>query len=169
MSEYFIRLATLLGTDFPEKLPVLGYIAKNVGVRQWRETWNDNAVVISAEAVIDAAISWEKGGFQFSVGNAVGGQTFFRLEIADDRSSLLTAIADRGEEMAGVTDPPPRDGLQIFARADSPLTPSRITSCMTSTCAFVCRRITPSKGREKATGSPRSPISRRKSPSCAAR
>ena len=76
LSEYFIRLATLLGTDFPEKLPVLGYIAKNVGVRQWRETWNDNAVVISAEAVIDAAISSEKGGFQFSVGNAVGRQTF---------------------------------------------------------------------------------------------
>jgi hypothetical protein len=50
LSEYFIRLATLLWTDFPEKLPVLGYIAKNVGVRQWRETWNDNAVVISAEA-----------------------------------------------------------------------------------------------------------------------
>ena len=126
MSEYFIRLATLLGTDFPEKLPVLGYIAKNVGVRQWRETWNDDAVVVSAEAVIDAAISWEKGGFQFSVGNAVAGQTFFRIEIASDRSSLLTAIADRGEEMAGIVDPPPREGLQIFARADSPLAPSRI-------------------------------------------
>lgn len=126
MSEYFVRLATLLGTDFPEKLPVLGYIARNVGVRHWRETWNDTAVVISAEAVIDAAISWEKGGFQFSVGNAVDDQTILRIEIASDRSSLLTAIADRGEEMAGVTDPPQRNELQIFARADSPLLPSRI-------------------------------------------
>ena len=126
MSEYFVRLATLLGTDFPEKLPVLGYIARNVGVRQWRETWNDTSVVISAEAVIDAAISWEKGGFQFSVGNVIDDQTVFRIEIACHRSSLLTAIANRGEEMAGITDPPQRDGLQIFARADSPLIPSRI-------------------------------------------
>jgi hypothetical protein len=126
VSEYFIRLATLIGTDFPEKLPVLGYIARNVGVRHWHETWNDTSVVVSAEAVIDAAISWEKGGFQFSVGNAASDQTFFRIEIASDRQSLLTALADRGEEMAGVTDPPPREGLQVFARADSPLAPSRI-------------------------------------------
>ena len=82
--------------------------------------------MISAEAVIDAAISWEKGGFQFSVGNVIDDQTVFRIEIACHRSSLLTAIAYRGEEMAGITDPPQRDGLQIFARADSPLIPSRI-------------------------------------------
>ena len=169
MSEYFIRLATLLGTDFPEKLPVLGYIAKNVGVRQWRETWNDNSVVVSAEAVIDAAISWEKGGFQFSVGNAVGRQTFFRLEIASDRSSLLTAIADRGEEMAGITDPPPNTRACRSSRAPTARSHRRGSSCMISTCAFVCRKITPSKERRKATGSSRSLTSRRRSPSCAAR
>lgn len=126
MPEYFIRLATLIGTDFPEKLPVLGYLAKNVGVRQWRETWNGDNAVISAEAVLDAEASWEVGGFRFSFGDPSGGQTSFRLEVASDRNSLLTSIADRGEEMAGITNPPPREGLQIFARADGPISASRI-------------------------------------------
>jgi hypothetical protein len=126
MSEYYIRLDTLLGTDFPEKLPVLGYLAKNLGVRQWRETWNADATVTSAEAVLDGEIAWEVGGFRFSFGDPAGGQTAFRLEIASDRKSLLTSIADRGEEMAGITNPPPREGLQIFARADGPPSASRI-------------------------------------------
>jgi hypothetical protein len=126
LSEYFIRLATLLGTDFPEKIPLLGSLAKRIGVRHWRETWNDDATVTSAEAVLAEELAWEVGGFRFAIGNASGGETAFRLEIASDRNSLLTTIADRGEEMAGVTDPPPRDGLQIFARADGPPSASRI-------------------------------------------
>jgi hypothetical protein len=126
MSEYFIRLSTLLGTDFPEKLPVLGQLARRVGVRQWRETWNANATVVSAEAVLDGELAWEVGGFRFSVGDASGGETAFRLEIASDRNSLLTSIADRGEELADITDPPPSDGLQIFARADGPPSASRM-------------------------------------------
>jgi hypothetical protein len=113
LSEYFIRLATLLETDYPEKLPILGYIAKNLGVRQWRETWNDNAVVVSAEAVIDAAISWEKGGFQFSVGNAVGGQTFFRLKIASEPqlAAHCRRRVDPRELACSGRRPPPRSRL----------------------------------------------------------
>jgi hypothetical protein len=126
VSEYFIRLSTLLGTDFPEKLPVLGYLAKNIGVRQWRETWNDDATVTSAEAVLDGELFLEVGGFRFSIGNPSGGQTAFRLEIASARNSILTSFADRAEETAGITDPPPRDGLQIFARSDGPPSASRI-------------------------------------------
>lgn len=126
MYDYFIRLATLIDTDFPEKLPVLGYLAKNIGVRTWRETWNEGAAVVSAEAVLDTEIAWELGGFRFSIGDPSGGQTVFRLEIASDRNSILTAIADRAEEMEGVTNPATRDGLQILARADGPVPASRI-------------------------------------------
>src|SRR5262249_2872520 len=123
---YFIRLATLIGTDFPEKLPVLGYLAKNIGVRTWRDTWNEGVAVVSAEAVLDTEIAWEVGGFRFSIGDPSGGQAVFRLEIASDRNSILTAIADRAEEMEGVTNPVPRDSLQILARADGPVPVSRI-------------------------------------------
>src|SRR5262245_48794140 len=127
LSEYFIRLATLIGTDFVEKLPLFGYLAKRVGVRQWRDTWNDDAAVVSAEAVLEGEIVLlDKGGFRISIGNPSGGETVMPLEIASDRNSLLTALADRAEEMAGVTDPPPRDGLQIFARADGAPSATRI-------------------------------------------
>ena len=126
MPEYFVRLSTLLGTTFPEKLPVLGYLARHVGVRQWRESWNSEASVVQAEAVLEGEAFFELGGFRFSFGDPSEGLTPFRLEIASDRNSLLTSLADRGEEMAGITNPPPSDGLQVFARADGPPSASRI-------------------------------------------
>jgi hypothetical protein len=41
----------------PERLPVLGYLARNVGVRQWRDTGNADAAVVTAGAVLDAEIA----------------------------------------------------------------------------------------------------------------
>lgn len=126
MPEYFIQLDDLLGSEIPEKIPLVRDLVRRIGVRQWRETWNSDNAVISALAVIDGDLAWNVGGFRFSIGNASGGETTFRLEIASDRNSLLTTIADRAEEMAGITDPDPGPGLQIFARADGPISASRI-------------------------------------------
>lgn len=122
VSEYFIRLDTLLGAHFLQKAPVLQYL----GVRSWRETWNGEASVVTAEAVLEAALEGDIGGLHFSFGAAQAGETVFRIEIASDRSSIVTGLADRAEEMAGVTDNPPRPGLQIFARADGPSIPTRV-------------------------------------------
>ena len=120
MGEYFIRLDKLVGLDFLAEVPLLGRLVRNAGVRRWREVWNDEASVIEAEVVFDAALSWEWGGFEFAVGDVGAGQTAFRIEIASDRTSLATSLLDEGEDVAGITDPPPREGLQILARADGP-------------------------------------------------
>lgn len=127
MADYYIPLSTILGTFGLENFPVVGYlepvlraVEHRVGVRNWRDTWNDTHAMVTGTAVLSESLAIEKGGFGFSIGEPGGGTTEFRFELSMARTSVLEAMLDAASELAGIGDPEDADGkLQFFLRSDA--------------------------------------------------
>lgn len=129
MGEYFIPLKTLLSTaaGLPlDKLPLLeplyDAVLNHVGVRNYRESWNDTHVTIDGEAVLDGEAAIPFGGFALVFGKAGAGATCFDFQIAAERRSVLKAGIDAGVEAIVGTASEEEDvdqPLQMFLQMDA--------------------------------------------------
>jgi hypothetical protein len=128
VADYYIPLSTILGTFGLEHFPVVGYaepllhaIEHHVGVRSWRDTWNDTHATVIGTAVLGHSLDLgKKDGWGLSIGEPGGGTTEFRFELSTPRTSLLQAMADYALELGGVEDPEEAEGkLQFFFRSDA--------------------------------------------------
>lgn len=128
MADYYIPLSTILGTFGLEHFPVVGYaepllraIEHHVGVRSWRDSWNDTHATVMGTAVLGHSLDLgEKDGWGLSIGQPGGGTTEFRFELSTPRTSLLQAMLDSALELGGLEDPEDAEGkLQFFFRSDA--------------------------------------------------
>lgn len=128
MADYYIPLSTILGTFGLEHFPVVGYaepllraIEHHVGVRSWRDSWNDTHATVMGTAVLGHSLDLgKKDGWGLSIGEPGGGTTEFRFELSTPRTSLLQAMLDFALELDGVEDPEEAEGkLQFFFRSDA--------------------------------------------------
>jgi hypothetical protein len=128
VADYYIPLSTILGTFGLENFPVVGYaepllraIEHHVGVRSWKDTWNDTHATVMGTAVLSKELDLgKKDGWGLSIGNPGGGTTEFGFELSTARTSLLQAMADFALELGDVEDPEEVDGkLQFFFRSDA--------------------------------------------------
>lgn len=128
VAEYYIPLSTILGTFGLENWPVIGYaepllreLEHHVGVRRWRDTWNDTHTTVMGTAVLSTPFEWEIGdsGFFIAFGQAGDDTREFDFEISTPRTSLLEALTDYALEVEGVEDPADaEEKLQFFFRSD---------------------------------------------------
>jgi hypothetical protein len=128
VADYFMPLSTILGTFGLENWPVVGYaepllraIEHHVGVRTWKDTWNDTHTMVSGTAVLSKALDLgKKDGWGLSIGEPGGGTTEFRFEMSAARTPILAALLDLYDELDGVEDPAEAEGkLQFFLRSDA--------------------------------------------------
>jgi hypothetical protein len=129
VADYYIPLSTVLGTFgleywpfFHFAKPLLLDLEHHIGIRSWRDTWNDTHTTVMGTAVLSKSFDWEIGdsGFFIAFGHAAEDTREFRFEISAARTSLLQTLSDFALELEGVEDPAEaEEKLQFFFRSDA--------------------------------------------------
>ncbi|HYI12141.1 MAG TPA: hypothetical protein VEK57_24015 [Thermoanaerobaculia bacterium] len=126
MTDYYIPLSTILGTLGLQHVPLFGYLEPfvremqhHIGVRSWRDSWNDTHASVLGTGVLSGPIAFNLGGFGFAFGEQVGETTEFEFELTAPRSSLMQLMLAAGAELAGIGNPEEEEEkLQFFFRSD---------------------------------------------------
>ena len=132
---YYVPLSAIFGTSSIEallaRIPIVGNMlsgaleeaAREIGIRNWRETWNGHDVTVRGSAIWGHGdLTLDCRGFTLGIGRPVGDTAEFDFEMSFDRSSLATAAAGLGEELAGVGDLETAGGkVNVLFRADAPV------------------------------------------------
>lgn len=95
--DYFVPLSTLIPvtTHIPGLAALSGWqrLLTKIGVRDYRESWNDGYQMVRGQAVVDVDASLSVGGFELLFGAGSEGQLAVDFEISRTRKTLLETLA----------------------------------------------------------------------------
>jgi hypothetical protein len=122
MNEYFVPLETLLPAagQLPLIGPLFDLLKGRVGVRDYSESWNDQAITVIGECVVDGELVLPIGGFSVVLGKAGGGLTAMQFQLALERRSVIKAAIDAGISEIVEADADDADPIvQMFVQMDA--------------------------------------------------